>query len=407
MIRSASSGRSLSGFLSAALLLAPGGQALARTETVSGLLARARSQTDLGELTDTYSRAIALTHKAGDVLVEQSVSQAFSGFLYQMPWEVPHVPGADNLSLGRQRRDAFALILGRLDPKRSAAFVSAHALATQFLFSATKNADDRHVFRSLEVIEEFARSQRSSKISDMLALYGQGIVARASGRSDEAIGPLEQALNTCIAERWTDCAAYVGTELAAVGVERKNRSKARAALEAIASAGAQDMTFRLAATWKSLVDARLRGAPSDVLEPYAFALKPFLEEGSFVESLLPECACDPPGLTKLGSAWRDLSSARPIVTVLRTRDGFEIREGFDREFRAARSIAWKLEHFSNGGVVLAFDGAGVALLRLALEGSSVGPSEAPYPSLANSYYRLGVGESYSVSKVGLVTIARE
>ncbi|MBI3846401.1 MAG: hypothetical protein HY292_17370 [Planctomycetes bacterium] len=389
--------------ISAWILIATSCPALARTETIAELLARAKKQTATVELSDTFSRAIALAHKANDVLVEQQVSDAFAEFLRKIPGDTPGGPGPVDRVLASSRRDAYAGILRKLESKRGDAFVSAHMLGTQLLFAATNNNDDDHVPEAVEAVAAYARAQKANQCASAIALYARGGVARTHKKNDEAIAPLDQALKTCVAEGWSELAAYVGTELAADALDRKQTPKAREAMEAVASTFTKDTSPRAAQVWQRLVGTRLEGAPAEVLEPHANAMKAFESGGG--EAGAPGGAGGAPGPTKLGKAWKDFSATAAIVTVQRTKEGFEIREGFDREFKATRAIAAQMPPFADGGVTLAFDGPSAALLSIDLESGPGAPGETPWPTMANAYYRLAVGETYAVSKQGVVTIS--
>jgi hypothetical protein len=216
------------------------------------------------------------------------------------------------------------------------------------------------------------------------------------------MGPLDQALKASVAEGWADVAANAGVELAAVALSRKQTAKARAAMEAVASIVTKDTSPDAIAAWTRLVGNRLHGAPADVLAPFDGATQAYGKLPDRPDADLG--AAGPAGPTKLGKAWKDFSGTAPIVTVLRTKDGFEITEGFDREFHATLPAS-PAAPFADGGVMLAFRGPSVELLRIDLESAPSPPSETPWESPARAAYRLAVGETYSVSKQGVVTIA--
>jgi hypothetical protein len=78
----------------------------------------------------------------------------------------------------------------------------------------------------------------------------------------------------------------------------------------------------------------------------------------------------------------------------------------DADVRQAQQFAEGEKHANRGGVTLAFSGRGVALRMLDLVGNRGQPGESSEAGSVRAYYLLAEGETWSVSKEGIVTISR-
>ena len=95
---------------------------------------------------------------------------------------------------------------------------------------------------------------------------------------------------------------------------------------------------------------------------------------------------------------------KTILTVRRTDKGFSIRKGYDRSFKELHPYGKGVTQFSSGGIVLSFHGYAVTLRRVDLTPGHGAPGGRTRPNPARAYYHLAMGETYTLSASGSVTI---
>jgi hypothetical protein len=229
----------------------------------------------------------------------------------------------------------------------------------------------------------------------------------ATGDASKAVVPLGEALDVALAEGWEELAVHVGAELAATWLMAGDVEKAKETLGRLAASldESPERTFRVDAT--AVLNARLAGAPADVL------------------AALPEWARSPAGpgsvsaaggaggiggkgggrdVSKVGAALARHPKAKPLVTVARKEKGWEIRQGFDPKFRATQPRDDLVKHHADGGVTVSFHRWSVGLAMIDPTGLSGQPGEGSHRSLARAFYLVGKGETYALLKDATVTI---
>jgi len=362
-------------------------------DDVKALLAEAEAQVqakDLAAAAVSFGQAAAAAHKANDLLLEQEVAEKL------------------DRPLSRMEPAAVAALLKCLDPARSGAFVSAHAIATDLLLAATARADYAQVDAAAAVLAKHEKSPNPGKCPPFVTRYAEGLKALAAKKEKDAAAVLDKALDGFVKNGWLDLATSAGTELAAVRLRLGDEAGAAAAIGAVASACGEGTDPALLREWRSLVEKRLRGAPPAVLTAYEKAIAPIAggsSAGAAGGAGGAGASAGAPAKSKVGAAWESLDSKKPFVTVARTKAGFRVREGFDAKFVADRPPAPGLGYQVDGGVTMAFAGNAVALRMIDPTGRRGQPGESSEPSTSGwAFYRLAEGESYGLAKSGVVSV---
>jgi hypothetical protein len=380
------------------LLLVLGISPLARAEdTIDSLLAKARSAGEAKQpaaAAEAIGLAGALAHKSGDLAGESRVADAFREMTGALP------AGGE----GFGRRAALEAVMKKLDASRCGALLSAHALARELLLEATEAGDTEFAASAADVLARAASASKGKlgRSGAPLAKYGLGLKLLATGKSKEADAALDPALAAFAKERWIDLAMHAGTELAALRRKAGDDQGASAALTTVGALFDATTDADLFQTWRSMIDVRLKDASPEVLAGFEHA-KSFFSGGTSVSAAggAPGGAA---GRTKIGSALASLPKDKPVLTVRRSKEGFAIREGFDPKFDATKPAKGGTWFASDGGVILAFHGSGVCLWSIDLEAARGAPGGVSTREFLPALYSLGDGETWSVSKDGVVTV---
>jgi hypothetical protein len=365
----------------------------ARAQTVEAELAEGAALAASAkkvEAAKAFGKAAALAHKANDVFAEQLVAAKLSAAVLGGP---PSSHG-----------DVIAAVLGALDPKRAGAYVSARALAADLLFEATREGQTGHVAEAAKALAAATAAPKSGKAVKALAAYAKGLQAVAAGKGAASIDPLTETLTVAAAEDWIDVAFHAGTELAAQAIATGRPEAAAAALTIVSKLFTPTVDRDHVQNWRKLVKNRLAGAPPEVMAPYDEAMKPFGGGTSSGAGGKGGRGQVPGGKSKLGRVWDGLSPTAAIATAKRVDDGFELT--FAYEGRMKQPLGPGLDvGDEGGGVMLVFHGRGVALAVLDLIGTAGQPGGTSYLSAGTPLYRLAKGETWSVSRQGIVTIS--
>jgi hypothetical protein len=364
----------------------------APAQTVEAELAEAAAHAAASKVVEAgkaFGRAAAVAQKANDVLTEQLVAAKLSATL---------------LGGKGDHGDVLAAVLGPLDPKRAGAFVSARAIAAELLFLATREGNTDHVTEAATVLAAATASPKSGKAVKALAAYAKGLQVVAAGKAAGAVDPLTETLTVAAAEGWIDVAFHAGTELAAQAVAAGRPEAATAAFAIVGRLFHPGVDPDHVQNWRKVVKSRLRGAAPEVLAPFEEAMKPF-GGGTNVASAGGKGGQGqkPGGKSKLGRAWDNLSPTAALANAKRTDDGFELTFAF--EAKVTQPLAPGVKNIQEGGVTLQFHGRGVALSNLDLIGTAGAPGDTSYLPAGMPLYRLAKGETWSVSRHGIVSIA--
>jgi hypothetical protein len=176
--------------------------------------ARASEHLKAAEL---YGDAFAAVHKAGDLVAEQEVAEAWFEFLQKVP-EPPVRGGEEVSSTIPGPREVAAALLARLDPARCGAFVSAPCVAGDLLLDAIRRGDGRYLAEAASALEPHGRGTKSGAGLKVLAMLARGAQSAAAGDGKAAAG-LAEARDAAARQDWTDLAMAAGIELAAQHVK--------------------------------------------------------------------------------------------------------------------------------------------------------------------------------------------
>jgi hypothetical protein len=367
----------------------------AGAQTIEAELAEAAALAGAGKIVESakaFGKAAALAHKANDVLAEQLVAAKFAATVL-----------ADSKG---DPSDALAAVLGPLDPKRAGACVSARALAADLLFLATREGQTGHVAQAAKALAAATAAPKSGKAVKAFAAYAKGLQAVASGKGADSIQPLTEALTLAASEDWVDVALHAGTELAVQAVAAQRPEAATAALATVGKLFPPTVDRDQVQNWRKVVKNRLSAAPPEVMAPYEEAMKPF-GGGTRVSSSGGQGGQGgktPGQKSKLGRVWDGLSPTAAIASAKRVEDGFELTFAPDGKMKQPLGPGLTVGD-QGGGVMLVFHGRGVALAMLDLAGTAGQPGGTSFLPAGTPLYRLAQGETWSVSRQGIVSIS--
>ncbi|MHC4934210.1 MAG: hypothetical protein ACYTGV_18725, partial [Planctomycetota bacterium] len=111
------------------------------------------------------------------------------------------------------------------------------------------------------------------------------------------------------------------------------------------------------------------------------------------------------GLSGVGDALESYPRKKALVTVRRTKKGFQIREGFGPKFRKTQAYGPGVRHYGHEGVTYSFWGHAVALTTVDPTGRSGQPGGSSHRGPLRAFYHLGEGETWGVTRQGIVTVA--
>ena len=190
-------------------------------------LAEAKTQARASEhlkAAGLFGDAFAAVQKAGDIVGEQEVDEAWREFLDRVP-EVPRRGGQEVSSTVPGPREVTAALMERLDPARCGAFVSAPCLAGDLLLDAIRRGDGRYVAEAAAVLEPHGKGPKSGTGLKVLAMLARGTKEAASA-DGKAAASLVEARDAALRQDWTDLSLAAGVELAALHAKAGDATKA-------------------------------------------------------------------------------------------------------------------------------------------------------------------------------------
>lgn len=392
--------------IAAAAILAAG--AADAAEGWKEKLAEARAQAKASEhlkAAGSYGDALAAVQAAGDLVAEQEVAEAFFEFLERLPRQ-PRGTATGSTSTVAGPRDAKAAVMARLDPVRSGAFVSAPCLAGELLVDAIRAGDGLFVAEAAAVLEPHGKGTKSGAGLKVLAILARGLKEAAAGE-EKAAATLAEARDAALRQDWTDLGLAAGVELAALAAKRKDAAKARSTVATLARLVSPKVDRRHLSWCSDALRDRLKELPPEVLKPFADAVAPILQKGEpgtaggsggrAVDSENP--------VSPLGVAHGRTEAGKPLATVARTDKGFEFRVEWNPNFRAPRAREPGVGYLDEGGLTVALCNWSVGLARVDFVGNQSGPAGLHVPPPGQAFYRLAPGETWTLTKDGLVQIS--
>ena len=282
-------------------------------------------------------------------------------------------------------RDACAEIMKSLDPKRNGAYLSANLLALELVRFSIRNNDDRHLADAAAVLAKHARG--SGSFGSSLAHLAEGVAAARRGEKD-AVRPLKDVFEWALLNGWLELAIQAGTEIAC---EEKKAGRDRDTLARLDKALKENGDRALLQLRRALAEARIPERTIE-LDPGSVSAKGGRGgKGGATESAV-------------GAAWKTFPDSKPLLTVERGESGFEIKPRFAGTPKAQQALGSGVRYWDGGGITLSFHGPGVALAMVDLTGRRGQPGESSQPQPWQFFYLLADGETWSVTKEGVVSI---
>ena len=236
--------------------------------------------------------------------------------------------------------------------------------------------------------------------------YAAGLLAVAGGDPAGAVDALQSPLDVMSKQGWAEPGVYIAVELAAACVAAERADEAVAALATAGDLLKSCGDRAIAQNFRAVATTRLEGAPEKELAAYEAAMEPFSGGGSVSAA----GGAGAPGgnaggvdISKIGRAWKKLSSKKPFLTVTRTQGGYLIRQTFDKDFRAEQPVQTGVKHHADGGITLSFWDGGVRLTMVDMRGLDGQPGESSERGAFVFFDPIPRGYSWCVTKKGRVT----
>lgn len=402
------------GFLLGALLWTSG--TVVAGESPQTLLDEAKALSKNGESLKAAGRfgdAVAAAQAAGDLQAEESIAQALEELVRKVEMDAIRrraQPDASAAPADAPSVPALLVAVMRpLDAGRCGAYVSAPVLARNLLLLATESGDFGPVADVAAVAAAHARKPASGRAAAVVAKYAEGMRAEADGKFDVAAPLLDTAATDSAKAGWLDLVAHAGTEAAFAWVKAGSPEKAAASMTAAASAVGATPNLNRINGWSGFAKKRLADAPEAVTKPLA----DLVEKSKGPNSVSAAGGRGGRGgkageepVSDIGKLLPKLAKGKPFVTVKCTPKGLEIHWTTGADEKPVRPFDEMVRIAEAGGVTLALQNRSVALMMVDLKGTRGQPGEASEASQVRAFYLLADGETWSVSKEGIVTIAR-
>jgi hypothetical protein len=255
------------------------------------------------------------------------------------------------------------------------------------------------------VLVAFAATPASGKAAAALAKLAQGVRAARGADTKGARTALQAALPLVKPGRWLRVTLAVHLEWMLVQIAGGDLTGAAATARDAAGYLAPKQDLDRANVWAAAARARLTKAPPETLQAFDLAVQPYTTNVGVggAGGRGGDGEAEAGQRSPLGQAWAKLAAEKPFVTVKRTAAGYEVRATHVREPHAQAPEAGQVS-WGQDGLTLSFADGGVALAMLDLVGNRGGPGTRPIPSPVWAWYLLAPGETYGVTKSGLVSV---
>lgn len=318
---------------------------------------------------------LADAQKRGDLLDEQAA------------WEALRDIQLDDA----QYREACAEVMKLLDPKRNGAYLSAHLLAHELVRAAVREGDDRHVADASAVLS--APRKDAGSCNGALADLAAGVLA-ARKEQEDAAAHLMAAFDAALKNGWLDLAMYAGIEIACVDKKVGRASDTLKRLDDALKASKDPFLLR----------ERNRLASKRIPEA-TFPVEDDGMEGGAGGAGGAGGSAGRAAESAVGAAWKKHPTTKGLLKVKRAGKGFEIEPQFAGAPKGTCGPKWGEHHWRSGGVTLSFYDAGVALRMVDPTGLDGIPGDGA-PGEWSVFYLLAPGETWSVTKKGVVSVGK-
>ena len=362
-----------------------------------------------------FGDALAAAHAAGDMQAEQEAADALQEFLDQRRIENitrrarASTPGEGAESDAAAYAWLLDAVMKKLDAKRCGAFVSAPVLARNMLLLATESGDLSLAADAAKVLAVHAGKPASGHAAGVVAKYAEGMKAAANSKPDQAAPLLDRAATEAQAAGWTDLALHATTEAAAAWHRAGDDVKAAASVAAGATTLGATPNPNRVNMWNAYAMKRLADAPDTVRKPLADLVAQAKGPNSVSAAGGRPGAGAPGGaepVSDIGKLLPKLGKGKPVVSVKRVADGMQVRWITAMDDKDVRRFEDSVRIADAGGVTVALFDRSAALMMVDLKGTRGQPGEGSDPGIARAFYLLAEGETWSVTKDGVVTITR-
>ncbi len=390
--------------------------------TVPDLVEKADDLFADGALEDAATqlgKAAALAHKKNDVESERAVAATLDTLLReakktQRKGVQRTVSSSGDLT--EIQRLLIVRVVEKIDAKRSAAFVSAPALARRLLLAASEHGDFEHVDTARKVLAVHAAQRGCGSAANTYLQYADGVIAQRDDKLDLAAKHLRAAYTDAADQGWLDLAGHAGTTLAWVQWSQDDQAGAEATLRAVAALFEGDVSGETARAWTRVVQAGLPEGATELAEIVNQATR----------ELTPQ-ASDPTGdsdssgkskLTRLGKAYKKLGGKSPLTRVERGELAWQIAVLFKPKSKTTEQPRSGARRLNLGGLRLVLRDQHIAVERLELQnydnfqGAPMRRAGEQQPALrpaghltlCRADYPLARGETWTVTKAGTIRI---
>ena len=377
---------------------------------------------------ERYGEAVALAQAASDLAAEETAADSLSDWFDGLrpdpaqPVPDPAAPKGTTADTGSPgptgptRAALLAAVMTKLDANRCGAFVSAPVLARNVLRLETETGDFSSVADAASVAAAHAVKPSSGRAAAIVGKYAAGLRAVAEGKFDTAAALLDEAAADAGKLNFLDLEAHAATEAACAWIRAGKPDSAAASMAASVVAFGQAPDRWKVDCWQHYADVRLAAAPDVVKKPLADFAAQF--EGGRSASGAGGAGGAGGGSANGGSRAKPrsavakildtLGAGKAFVSVLCKHDGMEMQwttsakhplTPFDHGTRVA----------NDGGVTLFVHDRSVALRMVDLRGLTGQPGDSgggAEPTAVRAFYLLAEGETWSVSKEGVVSISK-
>jgi hypothetical protein len=360
---------------------------------------------------ERFGDAIAALQKAGDLQGEEAAAHDVEEALGMVNRVTPPSPEGST-SPAPTRAAVLAALAQRLDPLRCGAYVSAPVLAREVLCLATETGDLASADAVAKIAAAHAKRATSGRAAAVVAAYAQGAATAAAGKLADAAPLLDAATADAAKAGWVDLAVHAATEAAASWAKAGAEDKALASVNAgIAAFGASPSRSKVN-DWHTWASQRLAAAPESVRK----AMDEFAKKQTGGSSVSASGGRGGRGgngapgggepVSEIAKLLPKLGKGKPVVSVRRTAQGMLIQWATPEEPEKPRTFESMVRVADAGGVTVALFDRSVSLMMVDLKGTRGQPGESSQASDVRAYYLLAEGETWNVSKDGVVTITR-
>jgi hypothetical protein len=364
---------------------------------------QAAAAKDVAKAADAYGRAFALLQKAHDLVGESLAADTLEDWFDGLSDDAPAAAPGSKPAPPPTTQALFGLMRA-LDPKRSGAFLSAHALATEILRDAVRRGDLSLVDDAAAVLVARGALPKAGKACAALAHLAEGMRAEKAGDAAAAETGLFAAANEFADHAWLAHAAAASTELAALRWRtRQDAAGVAAALKIPLALLDEGSDVSVVKDWRDDVEARLAGAPPAATDAFRTATD------ALAARKTPSSAGGRGGrdgglVSEVGKHLARAPKDKPFVSVTRKREGFVVKPAWQKDPTLPLRFRGGELHWDAGGVTLGFADRAVALCIVDPEGTQGQPGERSRPLRVRAFYLLAAGETWQVSEAGGVAV---